>query len=267
MITDDVLADDTFFYNEQLKNYLLQAMAVFAGLKVRIGASETRDPRLITVPIHYAAKDRVVAAIKASNTQNKPLRVPCMSLYLSSISQAPQLNHGVGASRRSPMMPAGGLFPNDIKVIHQTMPVVYKIQVELAILVSNTDQHFQILEQILPVFNPSVQLQTSDDVFDWTRLSTIELVGVNLEQAYPSGTERRIITSTLIFEMPVYLAVPASVKNNFVQSVMIRIGQLGKGQAGVVGVSAPEEDILFELDQQNVPADKIFDAADIQIDK
>lgn len=262
---NDPLHEDTYFYNKQLRNYIIQAMAVFAEFKVMIGASETRPARTINIPIHYGAKDRVVAAIKADNTPNKPIRVPCMSMYLPSLNLAPELRKGNGNSRRNTYLPSGGIFPDDIRVVHQMMPVPYKANLELTIFVSSTDQHFQLLEQIASIFNPSVQLQSSDDLFDWTKITTLELTGINFEQAYPSGADRRIITSTLTFDMPVYIGIPADIRDKFIKSIMIRIGQMSAGHSGVVNVSTPEEDLIFELDDQDIPVTTLIDVDEVDL--
>ena len=54
-----------YYYDAQLKNYILQFMAIFSGLQVQIGKWNTQDERLISVPVHYGHMDRVVAAIIA----------------------------------------------------------------------------------------------------------------------------------------------------------------------------------------------------------
>lgn len=266
MIANNSLTEETYFYDAQLRQYIIQAMAIFSELKVMIGASDTKESRLINIPIHYGAKDRITAAIKADNTKNKPIRVPCASLYMSSINLAPEMRKGLGQTRRNPYLESGGVFPTDIKVAYQTMPVPYKTIMELSLFVSSTDQHFQILEQILSIFNPSIQVQISDELFDWTKLTTMELTGINFDQQYPTGIDRRIITSTLQFEVPVYLGVPANIRTNFIKSIMIRIGQLGKEQIGITGISTTEEDIISELDTQDIPITKIFDLDDVIID-
>lgn len=265
MIVNNSLTEETYFYDAQIRQYIIQAMAVFAELKVMVGASETKEPRLINVPIHYGAKDRITASIKADNTKNKPIRVPCASVYMSSLNLAPELRKGLGQTRRNTYLASGGVFPTDIKVAYQTMPVVYRSTIELSLFVSSTDQHFQILEQILSIFNPSIQLQTSDEVLDWTKITMMELTGINFDQQYPTGSERRIITSSLTFEMPVYIGVPSNIRDNFIKSVMIRIGQMGPGHIGAVGLSTSEEDMIAELNNQNLEATKIFDLDDIQL--
>jgi len=251
---------DGYYYDQQLKSYILQFMAIFSGLQVQIGKWNDKDERLISVPIHYGAPDRVVAAILADNTQNKPLRLPVMSAYMRNINIAKERMHGTGAERRQAYVPVGGLVPDDIKVIHQRMPTPYNLELELGMYASNSDQHFQMLEQILPLFDPQLTIQTSDGPFDWTRLTSVELDRVNIDTNYPVGTDRRIIQSSLTFVMPVYMDTPADVRRNFVQKIFMRV-------AAVDTVTTDSFEIIGDIDGQGIPYTLIQDTTGLTIDK
>lgn len=245
-----------YYYNAQLRNYVLQFMAIFSGLQVRVGASDEQEPRLITVPIHYGQPDRVVAAIKGDNTQNKPLRLPIMSAYMRNFNKAEDMYAGTGFERRNTYVPVGGLIPDDIKVVHQRRALPYKIDMELSMYASNTDQHFQMLEQILPLFDPQLNIQTSDGPFDMARLTHVKLLSINLDNNYPIGMDRRINQSTLMFEVPIYLDTPADVRRDFVEKIFMRIG-------AVSNASLTNYDMVAELDQQGIEYDLIFGADDL----
>lgn len=261
------LDDSIYFYSAQIRNLVTQVMAVFANLKVRVGASETKDSRLISIPIHYGSKDKVVASIKADNTQNKPIRVPCMSVYMTRLDMAPELRKSVGQTRRNTYLSDGGVFPEDIRVVHQLMPVPYKAGLELAIFTTSTEQHFQLLEQILTLFNPFLQLQTSDDVMDWTRVTNIELMGVNFNETYPPGTERRFLLSTLDFEVPIYLTIPADVRDKFVADIMVRVAGIGGTTVTAADMAENPYDTVAKLDQEKVPPTVLFSLDDIDIEE
>ena len=49
------------------------------------------------------------------------------------------------------------------------MPVAYQAQFELNMYVSSQEQHYELLEQILVLFDPTLELWTSDEPFDWCR--------------------------------------------------------------------------------------------------
>lgn len=218
------MAMDNFYYNEQIKSYMIQFMAIFSGLKVSFGKDENNNDQLVPVPIQYGYKDRVVAHIINNNTQNKMIRLPMMSAMLMNIDPAPESRKGIGNVRRTSYVPRAGVIPDDITTVEQLMPVPYRARTELAIYASNQEQMFQILEQIFLVFDPLVQIQSTDGLFDWTKLTTVELDGIHSEANYPPGTDRRIIVWTLSFNFVVYLSAPAELKKNFIKEIGVRLG-------------------------------------------
>ena len=243
-----LIEDPVYHYEERIRNYILQFMAVFAGMKVQVGKLGDRDAALIPVHLAYGAKDRVVASIFSENTQNKPIRLPAMSAYMNGIEMAPDKRKGVGVSRREVFMPAGGQFPDDIRTIEQLMPVPYNALMDLSIYTSNRDEHLQILEQILMFFDPILQIQINDDTFDWTKITTIELLNINYEENYPSGTDRRIIQTTLSFMVPIYVAVPAKIKNNWIAEINLRVGLVSQSTQGSHNIIAELDDLDFEYE-------------------
>jgi len=242
-------------YDAQLRAYMVQFCAVFAGVEVEVGKRDETEPHLIRIPIKSASADRVVAAIKGENTQNQPIRIPIMAAHLASLDQFPEARKGVGGNRRQTYVPVGGLVPNDIKVVEQRMPVPYRATYELAIWTSNLYQRDQVLEQLLSIFNPTLQLQTSDDVFDWTRITDIELLDIRLEENIPAGTDRRLIQTTLTFACPIRLSVPSEVHTRFIQDVYVRLGVVGTD----VETAA---DAIADLDLQGIEYEQIFSAED-----
>ena len=249
---------DGYYYNKQLRSYLLQFMAVFAGMQVQVGKRDDTEPHLIPVYIKNASADRVVADIKSENTQNKPIRLPLLSAQLTNIELAPELRKGVGQQRRQTFMPQGEIFPDGINVVQQRMPVPYRAVFDLGIWASNQDQHYQILEQILMLFDPALQIQTSDEVFDWTKITTLELTGIGLEETIPAGADRRIIQTTLNFSVPIYLSVPVDVHERFVKDIYVRLGVVSQ-------VANSSEDIVAELDAQGIEYDLNFSLDDIDL--
>jgi len=215
-----------YFYDQQIRKYLLQFCYIFAGLNVRTGKGECAEEEFITVPIRIGSKDRVVAAIEAGNTQNKPISLPMMAAQMTAISMAPQLRKGVGVVDRRAFLPEGGAWPNDIKTVTRVMPIPYMMSLELALYASNTDQLHQILEQLLVLFDPTLQLQKTDAAFDWTKITSVELTGINNEENYPPGGDRRVIVWTLNFDMPIWLSMPVDVRSELVRSILIRIGDM-----------------------------------------
>ncbi len=249
-----------YYYDQQVKRYYLQFMAIFAGIQAQIGKNNRsgEEEKLIPVPIMNGNRDRVTGWIKGEFTQNKPLRLPIMSANITNIELAPELRKGIGTTRRETYLPSGGLIPDDIKNVEQYMPIPYKAYADLSIWTSNQEQRYQILEQILTVFDPTVQIQTNDTRVDWTKLTSVELIGITFEDNYPISSDRRMLISTLNFEFPIKLSAPAKFKENFIKDIYVRIGN-------VSNLNQSNENIVFELENQGITYDEWFNGDDVEL--
>ena len=97
--------------------------------------------------------------------------------------------------------------------IERLMPVPYKLTITLDIWTSNTNQKMQILEQILVLFNPSLEIQSTDNFIDWTSLTVCNLESTKWSsRIIPINTENPIDIATLTFSIPIWLSSPAKIK-------------------------------------------------------
>lgn len=211
-----------YFYENQLRSYIRQFMSIFYGLRVKTGRGDC-DEEFITVPCVMGFRDRVVSAIMSGNTQNRIQGLPALSAYLVNLELAPNRRKAPSLVDQRILMPVGGVFPDDLTTLKRAMPVPYDASVELAIMASNQDQMFQILEQILVLFNPDIQIQKSDSPYDWTVLTSVELVNISNEENYPTGDKGRVIVWSLTFRMPIFLSIPMGVRDDLVRKIVIDI--------------------------------------------
>jgi hypothetical protein len=211
-----------YFFSHQIERYLLQFTNIFSGFTVKVGVGE-REQR-ITVPVMYGSIDKVVASIRAGNTQNKPVRLPVISTLMTGIEMAPDLFKGIGQEDRHSYLPSGGLLPDDIKVVHRYMPIPYRVTADTYVFVSNQHQQLELLEQLLILFDPTLLIQTNDSRFDWTKLTYVELKSIALEETVPAGGEERNILARLSFDFPIWLTPPAKQKADFVEKIFVRVG-------------------------------------------
>jgi hypothetical protein len=97
--------------------------------------------------------------------------------------------------------------------IERLMPVPYKMGITLDIWTSNTNQKMQLLEQMLTLFNPSLEVQSTDNFIDWTSLTVVELESVTwTSRTVPIGTDNPIDMATIKFSIPIWLSSPIKVK-------------------------------------------------------
>jgi hypothetical protein len=201
-------------------------MEIFRGIQVKSGISSDGNIKTINVPVAYGSMDKVTAAISTQNTTNLPLRVPMMTCYLNNISMAQELYVGVDTTKEDAYTPRGGMFPEDVKTLKQLRPTPYKLSLDTHIIASNSEQLFQILEQLLVLFNPSIQFQISDRLYDGSKITSATLMGITNNENFPMGADKRTISYSLNFDVICYLAIPAKLKNDRIQTIQLRINNL-----------------------------------------
>lgn len=224
-----------YWFDNQLRQYVLQFITIFQGLQVQTGKGECDEEQFISVPCVIGTKDRVVAALFAGNTQNRMFSLPMMAVHLQGLEVAPERRKVQAYVDQRVTMKVGGIFPDDLTVVKRAMPVPYNATMELTIYASNTQQMHQILEQVLVLFNPDLQIQKSDAPFDWTKLTNVELTDISNEENYPSATDKRIMVWTLTFRMPIFLSIPVGVKDDLIRKIIIQIGAGDFGDVVEVG--------------------------------
>jgi len=220
-----------FFYDGQIRRYVTQFMRIFIGFKYKAGDGEEKH-----VPVMYGDLSRQVASIIKENSENKLLTVPRVSCYISGLEL--DISRLADASFVSKMhireraydeTENGNINYKDYQgasyTVERLMPTPYKLSMKTDIWTSNTDQKLQLVEQILVLFNPSLEIQTTDNYIDWTSLSVVDLKSVNFSsRTIPQGTESDIDICTLECEMPIYITPPAKIKRlGVVQNIIMNI--------------------------------------------
>jgi hypothetical protein len=70
-----------------------------------------------------------------------------------------------------------------------------------------------VVGTILTLFNPSLEVQSTDNFIDWTSLSVVDLESVTwTSRTVPIGTENPIDMATIKFSLPIWISAPAKVK-------------------------------------------------------
>lgn len=223
----------SYFYSGQIRRFLTQFIRVLNNFEVNLGRDSNGIQSLLRVPIYYGDSSRQVAAILNKNSENSLPTVPAMGVYINAlVYDRPRLQEPQHISkvrfRERAYDPATGDFSQlqgDLLTVERLMPVPYLLTLKVDIWTSNTDQKLQMLEQIAVLFNPSLELQSSDSYVDWTSLSYITLTDVNFtSRAVPIGTEEPIDVATLTFELPIWLSPPAKVKRQgVIQKILANV--------------------------------------------
>jgi hypothetical protein len=210
-------ASQQFFYDAQIERFLAQFIRIVSGFQVEFG-----NNTLQRVPVYWGDSSRQVQSIISQNSGGSIMpTVPAMTVYISGISydraRVQEPNYiGKMHIRQKYYNEETQEFENrqgNAFTIERTMPVPYTIELKLDIWTSNTKQKLQLFEQIVGLFNPALEIQSTDNYIDWTSLSVIYLDSTNWSsRSVPIGTENPIDVMTLTFSLPVWVSAPAKVK-------------------------------------------------------
>ena len=212
-----------FFYDEQLRRFLLQFTRIVSNFQIEYGNETDGVNRaaLIRVPVRYGDASRNAQVIIQENSRNSMPASPLMTFYISSLDydrprmQEPYFVSKVNVRQRTYDSETDTFEPTqgNAFTIERLMPVPYKMGITLDIWTSNTNQKMQLLEQMLTLFNPSLEIQSTDNYLDWTSLSVVELESVTwTSRTIPIGADNPIDMATIKFNIPIWLSSPIKVK-------------------------------------------------------
>lgn len=199
----------TYFYNETIK----RAVSIFGTLFNNITLKKTKSDGTILaeqiVPISYGPKqkwlERITVDPKERDGNITGMTFPRMAFQLSGFEYdaSRQQNKLIRHSKSA-------LETDGVKRGYQYNPAPYTLNFTLSILTKNMNDALQIVEQILPYFQPeyTVTMKMIDSMTDH-RDVPIVLNSVQFEDNYESGfEERRFIEYTLEFKMHLYFFGP-----------------------------------------------------------
>jgi hypothetical protein len=243
------MALQQFFYDEQIRRFLLQVTRVFSNFQCQYGRDDdTNVKTLYRIPVRYGDATRQAQTIIQQNSANSLPSTPLITFHVTNLNyarnrvQEPYFVEKQNVRQRywdteseSYETTQGNAF-----TIEKLMPVPYDLEINVDIWTSNTNQKLQILEQILTLFNPSLEIQSTDNFLDWSSLSVMELTGVTWSsRSIPQGTENPIDIATLKFNIPIWINPPAKVK---------KLGVVQKIVASVYDSSGDYNDAIYDND-------------------
>jgi len=204
------------FYDGQIRRYITQMIRLMSNFSYKDG-----DGKLTQVPVMYGDITRQVGHILRDNSENKIPSAPRIGVYITGLELdrdrlADASFVGKVHLRERDYDETNNEYLNTQGknvTVERLMPTPYKLTVAADIWSTNTEQKLQIMEQILMLFNPSLEIQTTDNYIDWTSLSVVDLESVNFSsRSMPTGTESEIDVGSLTFTTPIYISPPVKVK-------------------------------------------------------
>ncbi len=234
-----------YFYDAQVKRYLMQVVRAFSGFQYMTGdRGEGKPGELRMVPCVTAKRNRQVAAIQRNMSENTLLTVPMISVDITGFepnrAEMQNLNHidTVQVTERHKDRVTGEYTDQrgNKVTVDRLMPRPYMLTVQIDIWTSNMEQKFQLLEQIDSIIFPGFDIQNSDNALDWSALTTAQFESQTYSSiSMPIGTENEIDVATIVLKIPMWLSPPAKVtRQNVIQQVITNISDAEKDDKGVI---------------------------------
>lgn len=207
-----------FWYDGQIRRATMQILRIFSHFNYAYDYKSDGSYALKRIPARLAMTNRQVAHIMRNNSENVMLSVPSISVSISNITyERSRIQEPFHVDKQhiwernyDPNTGEYGAEVGGTYTLERYMPVPINLEVQVDFWVSNQEQKNQIFEQVIVLFNPSLQLQTSDNVFDWTALTEISLENIQWSsRGITIGTSDEIEIMTLSFMAPIWISPPA----------------------------------------------------------
>jgi hypothetical protein len=253
-----------YFYDAQVRRYLTQFIRVMSNF-----AYKDAKGQLVKVPVRYGDMNRQVAHILRKNSENAIPSAPFIACYIKDLQfdrmrmQDPTFVSKVHIRERA-YDETGNEYLNiqgANYTVERIMPTPYTITFVADIWVSNLDQKLQLWEQIVPLFTPSLEIQTTDNYIDWTSLSLLELDSQTFSsRSIPQGVEQDIDIASITFKSPIWITPPAKVKKlGIITKIIANIHALSQGEIEANYDGVDGMDLFGEPDARVVVTPGNFD--------
>ena len=192
-----------YYYHEILRKTIIAFGTIFNDIHIRHRDGAGKENSDIRVPLAYGPMQKFLARLEQQPDLNRAVQItlPRMSFETTNIAYDATRKGGITQTFKA---------SDGSKLRKVFMPVPYNIGFELNILVKLNDDALQIVEQILPYFQPSFNV-TIDliDVIGEKRDVPIVLDNISFRDEYEGDfTTRTALIYTLQFTAKTYLFGP-----------------------------------------------------------
>jgi len=196
----------TYYYHEIIRKTIIGFGTLFNDINIKHKNDSDSVISEMKVPLAYGPTQKFLARLEQQADLNKAVQItlPRMSFEMTSIDYDSTRKTGVTQTFRA--------VDNNDKMKKVFMPVPYNIGFELSILCKLNDDALQIVEQILPYFQPSFNI-TIDLVESIGEKRDIPVVlnSVSMQDDYEGDfSTRRALIYRLQFTAKTYLFGPVA---------------------------------------------------------
>ena len=230
-----------YFYNEIFRSVIIGFGSMFNGIEIQHKNEADNSISTLKVPLAYGPTQKFLARIEQQANLNKStqMSLPRMSFEFTDLVYDPTRK-----STQTQQFVVKNSSGSEIKKGY--VPVPYNMTIQLSIMTKLNDDMLQIVEQILPYFQPSYNLPINFlGDFKEKRDIPIQLDGISMEDDYEGNFEtRRALVYTLTFTAKTFLFGPLSdVSSDIIRKVTV--GYVA-GSSGP-GLRNPERDLTYRV--------------------
>ena len=193
----------TYHYHEIIRKTIISFGTLFNSIELRHTKQDGSEFSTVKVPIAYGPAEKFIARLeqKPDPRRRVSITLPRLGFELTGIQY--------DNTRKVSTMQTFKTFTKDgTKLARKVfMPVPYNLGFSLSILTQYNEDAMQIIEQILPIFQPSfnVTVDLVDSIGEKRDVPLI-LENINFQDNYTSGyEEKRVIIHNLQFTAKTYI--------------------------------------------------------------
>ena len=195
----------TYFYHEILRKTVIGFGTLFNNINIRHKDASGTNFSVMKVPLAYGPMQKFLARIQQQPDLEREIAItlPRLSFEMQGLQYDPTRKTGIAQT----FLAKGGTTAKKVY-----MPVPYNVAFELSIMSKLSDDALQILEQIIPYFQPSfnITINLIDSIGEKKDIPIV-LESINYSDQYEGSFEtRRTIVYTLGFTAKTYLFGPVA---------------------------------------------------------
>jgi len=249
------------FYNSIVRKNIIAFGTLFNNITMKSTDPDSGDVLEETkVPLAYGPKQKFLVRLTDSTTRKVAITLPRLYFEMTGIDYDP-------TRKTSPVQKYKTIVDdNGDEIRIQYVPVPYNINFELGVIAKSQDDALQIVEQILPYFQPSFSL-TLNMIPDMNEKRDVAVVLNNIgseDEWDDSFMERRYIAYTFNFTMKSFLYGPYNTSDVIKKAIIHEtIGDLAVNRRTITRTYTPKATVDINNDGEiNVADDALLTSDD-----
>ena len=198
-----------YFYNETIRNTIIAFGSLFNDIYCTRKDSAGTAVQTLKVPLAYGPKQKFIIRLEGDPNldQKVAITLPRIGFEINGLDYAPERKLNRIMKKRKVQNTEDDKLKS---MLTQYSPVPYNVGFEMFVMARNSDDGIQIVEQILPFFQPEYTVSIREvPEMDTIRDVPIILNSVSYEDTYEGDfTTRRAIVYTFSFTAKTYVYGP-----------------------------------------------------------